>query len=82
MKKITPRKGVLNRSQYVVGSSVDETRMLFNTQKGEKPRLFYSNALKKVPNDEENYDLSMKEAIQLSGVELNENDVYTAPYKG
>jgi hypothetical protein len=81
LKKITPRKGVLNRSQYVVGS-VDETKMLVNTQKGEKPRLFYSNALKKVPQDEENYDLSMKEAIQLSGVELNENDVYTAPYKG
>jgi hypothetical protein len=81
LKKITPRKGVLNRSQYVVGT-VDGAKMLVNTEKGEHPRLFYSNALKKVADDEKNYDLSMKQAIELSGVDLNRNDVYTAPYKG
>ena len=81
LKKIVPRKGMLERAKYVVGNP-EGTRMLVNTEKGEKPRLFYSNALKKVDDDEKNYSLSMKEAIELSGLKLNENDVYSAPYKG
>jgi hypothetical protein len=80
LKKIVPRKGMLERSRYVVGS-VDGSRMLFNTEKGTKPRNFYANALKKVEKDEKDYsDLSMVEAIRLSGVDLNRNDVYSAPY--
>jgi len=81
LKKISPRKGMLERSKYVIGT-LDGTRMLVNTEKGEKPRLFYSNALRKVDDNENDYDLSMKQAIELSGVDLNRNDVYTAPYKG
>ena len=80
LKKIVPRKGMLERSRYVVGS-VDGSRMLVNTEKGTKPRNFYANALKKVEKDEKDYsDLSMVEAIRLSGVDLNRNDVYSAPY--
>ena len=56
--------------------------MLVNKVSGTKPRRFYSNSLKKVDENEKDYDLSMKEAIELSGVTLNENDVYSAPYKG
>jgi hypothetical protein len=82
LKKITPKKTTLERSRYVVGT-VDSTLMLVNKQNGTKPRNFYSNSLKKVGDEETNYkDLSMQEAIQLSGVELNQNDVYSAPYKG
>ena len=81
LKKITPKKTTLERSRYVVGT-VDSTLMLVNKQNGTKPRNFYSNSLKKVDDEETNYkDLSMQEAIQLSGVELNQNDVYSAPYK-
>ena len=80
LKKITPKKSTLERSRYVVGS-VDGTRMLVNKENGTKPRNFYSNSLKKVGDDETNYkDLSMKQAIELSGVDLNRNDVYSAPY--
>jgi hypothetical protein len=80
LKKIVPRKGMLERSRYVVGS-VDGTRMLVNTEKGTKPRNFYSNSLKKVEKDEKDSDLSMVDAIRLSGVDLNRNDVYSAPYE-
>ena len=72
---------MLERAKYVVGN-LEGTRMLVNTEKGEKARLFYSNALKKVDDDEKDYDLSMKEAIELSGLKLNENDTFSAPYKG
>ena len=51
-----------------------------NKQDGKKPRNFYSNSSKKVDENEKDYDLSMQEAIQLSGVDLNQNDVYSAPY--
>ena len=81
LKKIVPRKGMLERSRYVVGT-VDGTRMLVNKEKGIKPRNFYANALKKVEKDEKDYsDLSMVQAIRLSGVDLNRNDVYSAPYE-
>jgi hypothetical protein len=73
---------MLERSRYVVGT-LDGTQMLVNTEKGENPRIFYSNALKKVDDNEKDYsNLSMKNAIELSGVDLNRNDVYTAPYIG
>jgi hypothetical protein len=81
LKKITLRKSTLERSQYVVGT-LDGIRMLVNKQTGTKARNFYSNSLKKVDENEKDYDLSMQEAIQLSGVDLNQNDVYSAPYKG
>ena len=81
LKKIVPRKGMLERAKYVVGN-LEGTRMLVNTEKGEKARLFYSHGLKKVDDDEKDYDLSMKEAIELSGLKLNENDTFSAPYKG
>jgi hypothetical protein len=84
LKKITPKtiRGIsFERSRYVIGT-VDGTRMLVNKENGTKPRNFYSNSLKKVGDDETNYkDLSMKQAIELSGVDLNRNDVYSAPYK-
>jgi hypothetical protein len=80
LKKITPRKSTLERSQYVIGN-LEGTLMLVNKVSGTKPRRFYSNSLKKVDENEKNYALSMQEAIQLSGVELNQNDVYSAPYK-
>jgi hypothetical protein len=41
---------MLERAKYVVGN-LEGTRMLVNTEKGEKARLFYSNALKKVDDD-------------------------------
>ena len=62
--------------------TVDGTLMLVNKQNGKKPRNFYSNSLKKVDKNEKDYHLSMQEAIQLSGVDLNQNDVYSAPYTG
>ena len=71
----------MERSRYVVGT-VDGKLMLVNKITGTKARNFYSNSLKKVDENEKDYDLSMQEAIQLSGVELNQNDVYSAPYKG
>ena len=80
LKKITPRKSTLERSQYVIGN-LEGTLMLVNKVSGTKPRRFYSNSLKKVDTNEKEYPLSMQEAIQLSGVELNQNDVYSAPYK-
>ena len=80
LKKITPRKSTLERSQYVIGN-LEGTLMLVNKVSGTKPRRFYSNSLKKVGENEKDYDLSMQEAIQLSGVDLNQNDVYSAPYK-
>jgi hypothetical protein len=80
LKKITPRKSTLERSQYVIGN-LEGTLMLVNKISGTKPRRFYSNSLKKVDENEKDYDLSMQEAIQLSGVDLNQNDVYSAPYK-
>ena len=81
LKKITPRKSTLERSQYVIGN-LEGTLMLVNKVSGTKPRRFYSNSLKKVDENEKDYDLSMQEAIQLSGVDLNQNDVYSAPYTG
>jgi hypothetical protein len=36
----------------------------------------------KVNSDEDNYDISMKEAIELSGVTITKNDVFSAPYNG
>ena len=80
LKKIIPRNGTLERSRYIVGT-VDSTLMLVNKQNGTKPRQFYANSLKKVDNNETDYKtLSMQEAVQLSGVDLTSNDVYSAPY--
>lgn len=82
LKRIVPKNGMLERSKYVVGTP-DGTKMLVNKEHGTKPRLFYSNALKKVSSDEKDYkDMSMEKAIQLSGVEITRNDVFSAPYNG
>ena len=57
--------------------------MLVNKQDGTKPRQFYANSLRKVADDEKDYkNLSMQKAVQLSGVELTRNDVFSAPYDG
>ena len=82
LKKVIPKKGILERSRYIVGT-VDETRVLVNKEDGTKPRQFYANVLKKVGDDETNYKfLTMKTAVELSGAELTRNDVYSAPYNG
>ena len=82
LKRIVPKNGMLERSKYVVGTP-DGTKMLVNKEHGTKPRLFYSNALKKVSSDEKDYkDMSMEKAIQLSGVDITRNDVFSAPYNG
>ena len=79
LKKITPRNGLLERSRYVCVSA-DGTRLLVNKENGIAPRQFYANSLLKVGKDEEDYDISMEKAIQLSGVKLTKNDVYSIPY--
>lgn len=82
LKKIVPRNGTLERSRYVVGT-VDGTRMLVNKQDGTKARQFYANSLRKVADDETDYkNMTMQKAVQLSGVELTRNDVFSAPYNG
>ena len=79
LKKITPRNGLLERSRYVCGTT-DETRMLVNKENGTAPRQFYANSLMKVGKDEKDYNISMIDAIELSGVKSTRNDVYSAPY--
>jgi hypothetical protein len=65
LKKIIPKKGFLERSRYIVGTT-DETRVLVNKEDGKKPRQFYANVLKKVGDDETNYKLlSLKTAVEL-----------------
>ena len=82
LKKIIPRNGTLERSRYIVGT-VDQTRMLVNKQDGTMPRQFYANSLRKVAEDETDYkNMTMQKAVQLSGVELTRNDVFSAPYNG
>ena len=82
LKKIIPRNGTLERSRYIVGT-VDQTRMLVNKQDGTKPRQFYANSLRRVGEDETDYkNMTMQKAVQLSGVELTRNDVFSAPYNG
>lgn len=81
LRKITPKNGLLERSRYVCGTT-DGTRMLVNKETGTQPRQFYANSLLKVNSDEDNYDISMKEAIELSGVTITKNDVFSAPYNG
>ena len=69
LKKIIPKKGFLERSRYIVGTT-DETCVLVNKEDGKKPRQFYANGLKKVGDDETNYKyLTMKTAVELSGAE-------------
>jgi hypothetical protein len=79
LKKITPRNGLLERSRYVCVTT-DGTRLLVNKENGTAPRQFYANSLLKVGKDEEDYDISMEKAIQLSGVKVTKNDVYSIPY--
>ena len=79
LKKITPRNGLLERSRYVCVTS-DGTRILVNKENGKTPRQFYSNVLQKVGKDEKDYDISMEDAINLSGVKTTRNDVYSVPY--
>ena len=80
LRKITPKNGLLERSRYVCGTT-DGTRMLVNKESGTQPRQFYANSLLKVGKDEEDYsDISMQEAIELSGVTITKNDVFSAPY--
>ena len=79
LKKITPRNGLLERSRYVCVTA-DGTRLLVNKENGTAPRQFYANSLQKVGKGEEDYDISMEKAIQLSGVKVTKNDVYSIPY--
>ena len=79
LKKITPRNGLLERSRYVCVTA-DGTRLLVNKENGTAPRQFYANVLQKVGKDEKDYDISMEDAINLSGVKLTRNDVYSIPY--
>ena len=79
LKKITPRNGLLERSRYVCVTA-DGTRLLVNKENGKAPRQFYANSLLKVGKDEKDYDISMEKAIELSGVKLTRNDVYSIPY--
>jgi hypothetical protein len=81
LKKITPRNGLLERSRYICTNS-DGTRILVNKENGKTPRQFYANVLKKVGKDENDYDdISMEDAINLSGVKTTRNDVYSVPYQ-
>ena len=80
LKKITPRNGLLERSRYVCVTA-DGTRLLVNKENGTAPRQFYANVLQKVGKDEKDYDISMEDAINLSGVKLTRNDVYSVPYQ-
>ena len=79
LKKITPRNALLERSKYVCVTA-DGTWLLVNKEDGTAPRQFYANSLLKVGKDEEDYNISMEKAIQLSGVNVMENDVYSIPY--
>ena len=81
LKKIVPKNGLLERARYICGT-VDGTRVLVNKQDGtsKNARQFYANSLRKVGNDEKDYDINMRDAIELSGVTTTRNDVFSAPY--
>jgi hypothetical protein len=81
LKKIIPKNGLLERSRYVVGT-LDGLEMAVNKFGGTKARQFYANSLKKVASDETDYDMSMQQAVQLSGTDWKNNDTYLGPYKG
>ena len=72
-KKIIPKKGLLERSRYIL--QADNGRLLI-TKTGGKPRQVYGNVLIKVsPNDIS--ELSNRDAMKINGVEGNENDATT-----
>ena len=81
LKKIVPKNGLLERARYWCGT-VDGTRILVNKENGTiaNARQFYANSLQKVSNDEKDYDISMQDAIELSGVTTTRNDVFSAAY--
>ena len=72
-KKIIPRKGLLERSRYILRANNDK---LLLTKEGGKPRQVYGNVLLKV-NDDDFVDISNEQAMRINGVKANENDATT-----
>ena len=72
-KKIIPRKGLLERSRYVL--QADNGRLLL-TKVGGNPRQVYGNVLKKVDSDDI-ADINNEDAMRINGVDANENDATT-----
>ena len=72
-KKIIPRKGLLERSRYIL--QANNGRLLL-TKEGGKPRQVYANVLLKV-DDNDFVDISNADAMRINGVNANENDATT-----
>jgi len=72
-KKIIPRKGLLERSRYILRANNGK---LLLTKEGGKPRQVYGNVLLKV-NDDDFVDISNEQAMRINGVKANENDATT-----
>lgn len=72
-KKIIPRKGLLERSRYILRANNGK---LLLTKEGGKPRQVYGNVLLKV-NDDDFVDISNEQAMKINGVKANENDATT-----
>ena len=80
-KKITPRKGLLERSRYIVedlnGRVLYVKRLTNRAGDSDKftPKQFYTSDLLLIPNSINDTTLTLEQAIKLSGVEPNQNDL-------
>ena len=72
VKKIIPRNGLLERCKYIIAY---DNKILLTKIDG-NPRQLYSNVLLKVPSDTPDTvnNLSMADAVRLSGQEVTKND--------
>ena len=80
-KKITPKQGVLERNRYMVedlqGRPLCVKRL--TNREGDSNvytvKQFYSNELLHIPTDVNGTQMTLKKAIELNGVKINQNDL-------
>jgi hypothetical protein len=73
IKKIVPKRGLLERSRYILEANNGKPLL---TKTGGKPRQVYANVLLKV-NEKDYADISNADALKINGLQPNENDATT-----